>query len=289
MLPTPPPLPSRNYGHWPPPLPDRQSGSTPIPLPMPVSVPASTSAYEISRQQTAPQPLVMPLNNIDSGAIDESEKIVFSTGRRKRWQQVVVVGLLLALCVALFFTWNAATPAASPASSALQQNFTGNPGPTNTSSTTNATSSGDTITVYIVGAVKRPGVYSLPSNARVYQLLQAAGGPLSNANLVALNLASKLSDGEEIYVVRIGETPPTYSGGVPQPGPGTSNSTGSSQLININTASSDEMRQVLHISSTTAQAIINYRTQNGPYTSVDQLQQVVSQSIYDKIKDEVTV
>lgn len=82
------------------------------------------------------------------------------------------------------------------------------------------------------------------------------------------------------------------------PGPGTTGGTGgtsgisgtsSGQLININTASVDEMRQALHVSSTTAQNIINYRTQNGPYTSIDQLLQVVSKSIYDKIKGQVTI
>ncbi|HEV2580643.1 MAG TPA: helix-hairpin-helix domain-containing protein, partial [Ktedonobacteraceae bacterium] len=65
--------------------------------------------------------------------------------------------------------------------------------------------------------------------------------------------------------------------------------TASGQLININTASSTDMRTVLHISSTTAQNIINYRTQHGPYTSIDQLLQVVSQQIFSKIKGQVTV
>jgi competence protein ComEA len=248
---------------------------------------APTSAYEISQQQTVPQPIATT-STVDPllTTVDKLDTTASASEKRKRWQRVVAAGLLLALLIALFFTWNGATPAASPASTTTQQNFSG--GSTgNNSSTTGSSSSGNTITVYVVGAVKHPGVYTLPVDARVYQLLQAAGGPLPNANLVALNLAAKLSDGEEVYVVHIGETPPTYSGGVPQPGPG--NSTGNTQLININTASADEMRQALHISSATAQAIVNYRTQHGPFTSVEQLQQVVSQSIYDKIKDQVTV
>lgn len=57
----------------------------------------------------------------------------------------------------------------------------------------------------------------------------------------------------------------------------------------MNTATLDQMRQDLHVSSATAQKIIDYRTQHGPYTSVDQLLQVVSRSIYDKIKNSVTV
>lgn len=235
-----------------------------------------------------PQPVAMTQATGDlAEKLAGPDPVILAAERRKLMQRFVAVGLLLALLVALFFTWNIAAPAASPTSSTIQQNFTS--GPSSNNSAPGSTSSGNTITVYVVGAVKHPGVYSLPADARIYQLLQAAGGPLSNANLVALNLAAKLSDGEEVYVVHIGETPPTYYGGVPQPGSGTSNTTGNTQLININTASADEMRQALHISSTTAQAIINYRTQNGPFTSVDQLQQVVSQSIYDKIKNEVTV
>src|SRR5207248_5372206 len=122
--------------------------------------------------------------------------------------------------------------------------------------------------------------------------LQAAGGPLPKANLVALNLAATLTDGEEVYVTVVGENPPTYVGGVSGPGTstgGSSSPTAGGQLVNINTASVDEMRQSLHISSTTAQNIVTYRTQHGPFTSVDQLLQVASRSIYDKIKDLGTV
>ena len=75
-------------------------------------------------------------------------------------------------------------------------------------------------------------------------------------------------------------------------GSGTPNASGTAttgQLVNINTASADDMRLNLHVSSTTAQNIVNFRLQHGPYTSVDQLLQVVSKSIYDKIKGQVTV
>jgi len=135
-------------------------------------------------------------------------------------------------------------------------------------------------------------VYTLDINARVYDLLQAAGGPQAKADLVALNLAAKLTDGEEVYVTLVGEVPPIYLGGVPGPASGTPSASGTSttgQLVNINTASADDMRLNLHVSSTTAQNIVNFRLQHGPYTSVDQLLQVVSKSIYDKIKGQVTV
>jgi competence protein ComEA len=119
----------------------------------------------------------------------------------------------------------------------------------------------------------------LSSDARVYQLLQAAGGPLPNANLVTLNLAQKLVDGQEIYVSQIGETPPAVGS--------TTNNLG--QLVNINAASVTDLQQKLHLSAKSAQDIINYRQQHGSFTSIDQLQQIVSQTIYNKIKSLITV
>jgi len=140
--------------------------------------------------------------------------------------------------------------------------------------------------VYVVGAVKHPGVYVLSNDARIYDLVQAAGGVQSQANLVALNLAAKLTDGQEVYVPMVGETSPTCMGGISA----ANTSTGStSPLININTASAAELQQQLHVSSKVASAIVNYRVQHGPYSSVDQLSQVVSKTTYDKIKGLVTV
>jgi competence protein ComEA len=78
-------------------------------------------------------------------------------------------------------------------------------------------------------------------------------------------------------------------GGVPQPGANGTPTSGTGQTVNINTASTDELRTMLHVSSTTAQNIVNYRLQHGPYTSIDQLLQVISKSIYDRIKNMVTI
>lgn len=205
--------------------------------------------------------------------------------RKKIFTRIIAIVIVLALAVALYFIWH--PPASTnPPPLITQQNFSGTSSNSGSNTGSSLNTNGD-IHVYVVGAVKHPGVYILPSGARVYQLLEAAGGALPNANLVALNLAAPLSDGEEVYVLAIGEKPPTYIGGVP--GPGTSGSATAGQLVNINTASADEMRQSLHISSTTAQSIVNYRLQHGPYTSIDQVQLVVSKSIYDKIKGLITV
>ncbi len=210
---------------------------------------------------------------------------------KRRLQVVIPLVIVLLLVLGIYFVWNLSPVPSSISSNSgiTQQNFGNNSASTNSNRAATAALDSGTIQVYIVGAVKHPGVYTLPTGARVYALLQAAGGPLPKANMVALNLAAKLTDGQEVYVTLIGEIPPTYLGGVPGTGNGTPGANTTGQLVNINTASLDELRQNLHVSSTTAQNIINYRTQHGPYSSIDQLLQVVSKSIYDHIKSLVTI
>ena len=188
---------------------------------------------------------------------------------------VIILALIGFSCTAYFIWHSLKTNSATPPPT-ISQSLSTNTGNTGNSTTTN----GGTIQVYATGAVQHPGVYTLNGDARVYQLLEAAGGPLPNANLVLLNLAQKLVDGQEIYVSQIGETPPILSST-------TNNSQG--QLVNINTASVTDLAQKLHLSTKSAQDIINYRQQHGAFTSIDQLLQAVSQSIYNKIKGQVTV
>ena len=138
-------------------------------------------------------------------------------------------------------------------------------------------SAGGTVAAYIVGAVLHPGVYVLPTTARVQDLLLAAGGALGDADLVRVNLAAPLFDGEEIYVPRIGEPIPASS----------SNTT---VLVNINLASATALHTQLGVSSKTANAIVAYRSAHGSFTTVDQLLLVpISRAIYDRIKNMVTV
>jgi competence protein ComEA len=255
------------------------------------SGPDAQATYQFPQRQTMPQATTTnPLNSASSMTPVPHPRRQNPYNLMRIVAAVIVVGL----AIALYFIWS--SPTTAPASPSItQQNVSTSSFTTNATNTTTISSTGSSpiyrgsnIQVYVVGAVKHPGVYTLPADARVYQLLQAAGGPLPNANLVALNMAAKLSDGQEIYVAAIGETPPANLGGAPGPGTGpTGTSTG--QLININTASVDQMHLALHISSKTAQKIVDYRTQHGNYTSVDQLSQVVSKAVYDKIKDQVTV
>ena len=244
----------------------------------------TTHPFEAEQHPPEQQTIPLPAFNATSEPPDAPAAPPKPSFKRNL-TRIIAVAIALTLAIALYLIWRSST-STSISPGITQQNFSGTPANTGSSTGNSSTSSGD-IQVYVVGAVKHPGVYTLPAGARVYQLLQAAGGPLPNANLVALNLAAPLNDGEEVYVIANGEIPPAYQGGVP--GPGANGTATAGQLVNINTASADEMRQVLRISSTTAQNIINYRLQHGPYTSIDQLKQVVSTSTYDKIKSLVTI
>lgn len=251
--------------------------SSPLPLP-------------IFKEETQPLPVVTP--DITPLTGEQPSPLVpdldpLKTPSKKQRTRIVASVITLLVAGALFVIWFVGPPASSSSTplSISQQSFGSSGQNTGTS-----TSSGGELHVYVTGSIKHPGVYILPAGARVYQLLQAAGGALPQADLVSLNLAAPLTDGQEVYVLAVGESPPTYLGGVPGPGgTGTATTGQTGQVININTATVDQMRQVLHVSSSTAQKIVDYRTQHGPYTSIDQLLQVMSRSIYDKIKNSVTI
>jgi competence protein ComEA len=287
-----------------------------LPQRPPYGNPRGLLSSHIARQQTTLQPSIAaspvttlpasPVTTLPASPVttlpDQPPASPITT-KRQKLTRLVVVAITLALALALYFTWHGPPDTAS--ANLTQQNLSASASRTSSSATNASADSGGDIEVYVVGAVKHPGVYTLNADARVYDLLQAAGGPLPNANLVAINLAAKLSDGQEVYITLIGEVPPTYMGGVPGPA-GSSGSTAGASTgatgdtgnaasdttglpVNINTATVAQLEQALHIRSTTAEEIVNYRLQHGPFTSVDQLAQAVSRSTYDKIKGMVTV
>lgn len=139
------------------------------------------------------------------------------------------------------------------------------------------------IVVYVSGSVQRPGLYSLPIGSRVNDAIQLAGGYSEQANVAAINLAEVLIDGEQINVPGIQPTSPP--GNVKAP------DISSNLLININTATLDELDRLPEIGPVTAQRIIDYRMVNGPFKAIEDLLNVekIGQVTFDKIKDLVTV
>ncbi len=129
------------------------------------------------------------------------------------------------------------------------------------------TTSGEVV-VHVAGAVTSSGVYRLPSGSRVVDAVQSAGGLAGDAQPDAVNLAAVLTDGERIYVPRVGEVVSTSvaaanSGNTAPPGP-----------IDINRASADDLDSLPGVGPATAAAIVAHRDQYGPFGSVDDLADV---------------
>jgi competence protein ComEA len=151
------------------------------------------------------------------------------------------------------------------------------------------------IMVYVTGAVKNPGVYTLEEGKRVKDAIEAAGGNLPEADLLRLNLAQKLRDEDKLYVPRVGEFPE----GQEEPGRGNTGMAGatvgisssSDNKININTADLVELDTLPGIGPTTAQKIIDYRNQNGPFKSIEEIKNVsgIGDKKFEEIKDKIKV
>lgn len=133
-----------------------------------------------------------------------------------------------------------------------------------------STSAAGVVVVDVDGAVRRPGVVKLAAGARVVDAIEEAGGVGPNADTGALNLAQVLLDGEQVVVPNAGEAP-VAPGVAASPAPGVAPSTA---LINLNTATEVELETLPGIGPVLAAAIVEWRTQNGGFTSIDQLQDV---------------
>ena len=123
------------------------------------------------------------------------------------------------------------------------------------------------VVVDVAGKVRRPGIATLPLGSRVVDALEAAGGVRRGVDLTTLNLARVLVDGEQIVV------------GLPQPGgvaaPAASAAGGvSGPMVNLNLATQIELEELPGVGPVTAAAILQWRTDNGPFTAVDELLEV---------------
>lgn len=139
------------------------------------------------------------------------------------------------------------------------------------------------IVIDVGGAVAQPGVVELEGGARVVDAIEAAGGLADDADCSSLNQAQVLQDGQKVYVPRAGEVASTATG------TGTDASTGAgdvSALVNINTASLEELDALPGVGPSTAQAIIDDREQNGPFASIEDLMRVsgIGEKKYAKLE-----
>lgn len=138
------------------------------------------------------------------------------------------------------------------------------------------------IMVYVSGAVGKSGLYSFPKGSRVNDAIQAAGGFADNADINSLNLAKVLEDGEQVIV------PDLVSPGTP--GIQSNPNQPSLALVNINTATLEQLDTLPEIGPKTAQNIIDYRNANGPFNKIEEVLKVpdLGPVTFEKIKDLIT-
>ena len=150
--------------------------------------------------------------------------------------------------------------------------------------------------VYLTGAVKKPGVYSIPSGSRVFQALESAGGFSAEADQEAINLAAAAADGAHIHFPRKGEAAAAqkqegqngtaaqktfaYEGGKTQAG-----------RVNINSASVSELEALAGVGPKTAQAIVAYREANGHFARAEDVMQVkgIGAKKFEAMKEQISV
>ncbi|MDA2890141.1 ComEA family DNA-binding protein [Mycolicibacterium sp. BiH015] len=158
---------------------------------------------------------------------------------------------------------------------------------------------GQPVVVSVVGLVHTPGLVTLDPGARIADALDAAGGALDGADVLGLNLARRVADGEQI-VVGIGAPPgqPTEMGSsvvAQQPAPAAATSaedaSAATGLIDLNAATAEQLDTLPGVGPVTAAAIIAWRDANGRFDSVDQLGDVdgIGPARLDKLRDLVRV
>ncbi|HEU0114345.1 MAG TPA: ComEA family DNA-binding protein [Thermomicrobiales bacterium] len=142
--------------------------------------------------------------------------------------------------------------------------------------------------VEIAGAVATPGIYQVDPEARLANVVATAGGFAPQADLTALNLARRISDGDKIVIPSLAAaTAPVVAPNAPS-GPTTA-STG--QALDLNAASADELDALPGIGPVLAQRIVDDRTTNGPFATVDELARVqgISPRMVDALRGLVVV
>lgn len=199
---------------------------------------------------------------------------IASVGRRQLIALAVVGALTLGGGV-LWFVRSLPRPVTVSAS--------GGPGGPAASAQPTAAPSPAVVIVHVAGWVKHPGVYELPAGSRVIDAIDRAGGAKAGADLTALNLAAVLVDAQQVLVMKRGQAGPSPGGG--------SSVGGGGGLVNLNTATLEELETLPGIGPVLAQSILDYRTENGPFTRIDDLKNVsgIGDKRFEDLKDKVTI
>ncbi|MGA6164329.1 ComEA family DNA-binding protein [Amycolatopsis magusensis] len=138
------------------------------------------------------------------------------------------------------------------------------------------------LVVSVIGKVVKPGLVTLPAGARVADAVRAAGGILPETDLATVNLARRLTDGEQLDV----GAPPQAPGPAP-----TSPGAGPTVKVDLNTASLTQLDDLPGVGEVTAKRILDWRNEHGRFTAVEQLREIegIGETRFTRLRDQVTV
>lgn len=144
--------------------------------------------------------------------------------------------------------------------------------------------------VHVCGEVANPGIYELPAGSRIYEAVKAAGGFTENAAEESVNLASPIEDGVQIRIYSKEETETLAAGAAPFDGFEASGE-GKEPVVNLNTATKEELMTLSGIGESRAEDIIRYREENGGFQNIEDIMKVsgIKDAAFQKIKDRITV
>lgn len=246
-------------------------------LPVSPSLPLSVSpSLPLSVSPSLPRPLVAACSSRYSGR--NTNRGVLMVEWLERWRVTIGVGL---------------TTAVVGAASAMLL-VRPEPPPIRVIQPTSVPTPSEVV-VHVSGAVAAPGVYRLPSTARVLDGLEAAGGPTTDGNPQALNLAARVRDGQQIVVPDRTQRTPTAERGPDAESRSDaqlrSAASAEQSKIDLNHASEAQLDTLPGIGTVIARRILDYRQRVGPFERVEQLldAKLVNRSTYEQVKDLVTV
>jgi len=229
----------------------------------------------------------------DPGAPPAGDLRAVVAARWEAWRHDRRLGALLCACVAVAagFAWWRAGAGGSPPAAAPTAPVTR---PTQSEPVAQTTTA-NAVVVNVVGAVRAPGVVRVAAGARVIDAVTAAGGATPDADLERLNLAAPVADGSRIAVPKFGEAPPALDpaavAGAPAGGEAPAGGGAAAGPVNLNTASAAQLEELPGIGPATAKAIIDDRTRNGRFATVDDLGRVrgIGDAKLAALRDLVTV
>jgi competence protein ComEA len=208
---------------------------------------------------------------------------------------LIVVGIVVATATMLGVRSDRPEIQAVPSLPAAGVHFlTPAPATTTPSAATSAPAPAEEIVVSVVGLVASAGLVRLPPGSRVADALAAAGGVRDGGDTLGLNLAQRLSDGDQVLVgAATTQAPPSAVGGASAGSPGTAGAAAATGggLVNLNTATETELDALPGVGPVTAAAIVAWRTTNGKFTDISQLGEVdgIGPVRLEKLRGQVTL